>query len=149
LCERALSHLGNPAEMRVAITFQARKEVNMLSDPLAVTYNGSAKSLPRTSGSRLTSSFRTADGEFQVNTWGSRMTKDGRESVSIELVRRLPDPTPSDAFDAYRDIKNSFAVTYAFDRTRSEASVDLPRLRTALLALVDSTFEGRLISGER
>jgi hypothetical protein len=120
----------------------------MLTDPLAVTYNGSAKTLPRTSAGPNGSVFRTADGEFRIHIRSNQVSRDGGRSVSIQLSRRLPDPTPSDAFDAYRDIRNSFAVTYDFDPTRAEASVDLPRLRTALLAFVDSTLESRLIAGE-
>jgi hypothetical protein len=121
----------------------------VLTDPLAVTYDGSAKSLPRTSAGPNGTRYRTADGEFEINITNFPIMRDGRQGVSIELVRRLPDPTPSDAFDAYRVIRNGFSVAYAFDPSRAEASVDVPRLRTALLALVDTTFQGRLISGER
>jgi hypothetical protein len=120
----------------------------MLTDPLSVTYNGSAKSLPRVSAGPSGTTYRTADGEFRVNIRKTPVSRDGGDSVSIELSRRLPDPTPSDVFDDYRNIRNSFAITYSFDPTRAEASVDLPRLRTALLAFVDSTLESRLIAGE-
>lgn len=121
----------------------------MLSDPLAVTYNGSAKSLPRVSASHFGTKYRTADREFEVVISNLAMTEDGRSGFEISLSRTLPDPTPSDAFDAYREVKNTFSVSYSFDRTRAEASVDLPRLRTALLAFVDSAIEARLMSGEK
>jgi len=66
------------------------------------------------------------------------------------FTRKLPDPTPSNAFDAYRDIRNGFGLSYVFDSlTRAETSVDIPRLRTAVLALIDSTLQGRIIAGER
>lgn len=77
-------------------------------------------------------------------------TRDGGAGVHIELTRRLPDPTPSNVFDDYREIRNSFGITYRFDSaTRAEASVDIPLLRTALLAFVDSTLQSRIIAGEK
>lgn len=121
----------------------------MLADPLAVTYDGSAKSLPRTSAGLRQAVYRTADGEFEVRISNTPTARNGGQSVSIELTRQIPDPTPTNAFDAYREIRNGFGLTYTFDTTRSEASVDLPRLRTALLAFVDTTLAGRLISGEK
>jgi len=122
----------------------------MLTDPLSVTYNGSAKSLPRTSVTPTGSVYRTADGEFEVVIFQSPRSR-GNEALqtSIKLVRRVPDPTPADAFDAYRFIRNSFGISYGFDLTKAESSVDIPRLRTALLSFVDSTLEGRLMSAEK
>jgi len=120
----------------------------VFSDPLAVTYDGSAKSLPCVSRSADRTVYRTADGEFEVSISNSPKPRDGNR-VEISLTRRLPDPTPANVFDDYRDIKNSFSLSLGFDSTRAESSVDLPRLRTALLALVDSTFTSRLIGGEK
>jgi hypothetical protein len=120
----------------------------MFSDPLAVTYDGSAKSLPRVSGGKNGTVYRTADGEFEVKISDSSNSRDGI-IVSIKLTRRIPDPTPSNVFDDYRDIKNSFTLSFGFDPTRSETSVDIPKLRTALLNFVDSTLQGRLIAGEK
>jgi len=123
----------------------------MFSDPFSVTYNGSAKSLPRTATAKDYTRYNTADREFTVLIANNLYSpKDGIATVSIKLSRRIPDPTPSDAFDAYREIRNSFGFSYSFDaQTRAEASVDVPRLRSALDALVDSTFQGRLIGGEK
>lgn len=120
----------------------------MFSDPLAVTYDGNAKSLPRVGQGRNATIYRTADGEFECKISNSPNSRDG-EFRSITLTRRLPDPTPADVFDNYRFIRNSFTLSYSFDPTRAETSVDLPKLRTALLALVDSTFQSRIIAGER
>jgi len=120
----------------------------VFSDPLAITYDGSAKSLPRVSGSATRTVYRTADGEFEVSISNVATSKDGNRA-EITLSRRLPDPTPSNVFDDYRVIKNSFTLSFGFDSTRAESSVDLPRLRTALLALVDSSFTTRLIGGEK
>jgi len=120
----------------------------MFTDPLSVTYNSSAKSLPRVSTRGQSSVYRTADKEFEVNISNFRAARDGRRLVQLELVRLVPDPTP-DPFTSGRMVRNSFGVTYGFDAdTRAESSVDLPLLRSAVLALVDSTFAGRLITGE-
>jgi len=120
----------------------------MFTDPLTVTYDGSTKTLPRTGMSRTGSIYRTANGEFAVKI-ANFTRRNGFETRSIELMRTLPDLTPSDVFDPYRDVSNSFGVTYGFDLSRGGSSNDLPLLRTALLALVDSTFAGRLIGGEK
>lgn len=121
----------------------------MFSDPLSVTYNGSGKSLARVGSTNISTRYRTADGEFEILI--SKLPAKAPvwlSGTSIELARRLPDPTPADVFDNYRLVRNSFGISYRFDHTKAETSVDVPRLRTALLALVDSTFEGRLIGGE-
>jgi len=122
----------------------------VLTDPLSVTYNGSAKSLPRVSLDARGSVYRSADGEFEISISKFLPPRYGISGSGIFLARRLPDPTPSNVFDDYRVIYNTFGITYGFDtNTRAEASVDLPRLRTALLSFVDSTLEGRLVAGEK
>jgi len=123
----------------------------MFTDPLSVTYDGSSKSLPRTSVEKDYTRYRTADGEFEVLISNNlQSARNGVANASIKLVRRIPDPTPGDPFNDFRDIRNVFGLSYSFDaQTRAEASVDVPRLRTALLALVDTTFQGRIIAGEK
>jgi len=122
----------------------------MLNDPLSVTYNGSAKSLPRVGLSAASSMYKTADGEFEITILSSpKKQKDGRLGRSIIFSRVLPDPTPGNSFDDYRVIRNSLGLTYGFDVTRAEASVDIPLLRAALLSLVDTTLQGRIINGEK
>lgn len=116
---------------------------------MSVTYNSVAKSLPRVSAGPSGTVYRTADGEFEVKISDLPKQRDGSMGREISLSRVLPDPTPSNAFDDYRVIRNSFKLSYRFDTSRAEASVDIPLLRTALLALVDTTLQGRIISGEK
>lgn len=93
--------------------------------------------------------YVTGDGEFEIKISDLPKLRDGSIGRTIVLSRRLPDPTPLDVFDNYRFIRNSFGITYSFDLSRSEASVDIPKLRTALLAYVDATLQGRIIGGEK
>lgn len=95
------------------------------------------------------SKYRTADGEFEFKISDSPKGRDGSLGRFITLSRVLPDPTPSNSFDDYRVIRNSFGIFLGFDTTRAESSVDLPLLRSALLTLVDSTLTSRIISGEK
>jgi len=121
----------------------------VFTDPLSVTYNSVSKSLPRISTSGPKSLYRTADGEFSVYNQRNTDAKAGLTFVSCRLTRVAPDPTPADVFDAYRMIANSVSIGFGFDTaTRANAAVDIPLLRTALLSLVDSTYQGRLIGGE-
>jgi hypothetical protein len=120
----------------------------LLSDPLSITYDGSAKSLPRVSSGPNSTVYRTSDGVFEIRI--SNAPGRGSDSlVRISFSRVTPDPTPSDAFDPYRTIRNSFELCFSFDISRYEASTVLPLLRTALLAFVDTTLQGRLIAGEK
>jgi len=122
----------------------------MFTDPFSVTYNGSGLSLPRVEVAKDYSRYRTADGEFEMVIANNLNRNSGPASCSIKLSRRLPDPTPGNAFDDFREIRNTFGFSYSFDAlTRAEASVDIPRIRTALDTLVTSTLQGRIISGEK
>jgi hypothetical protein len=120
----------------------------VFTDPFSVTYNGTAYSLPRTGLTKQESFYRTADGTLALNVRNST-GKAGSRLAVIELLRRVPDPTPTDVFDPYRDIINGFSIGIRTDVTSASASTDIPLLRTALLALVDTTFTGRLIGGEK
>ena len=122
----------------------------MLTDPQSVTYNGSGLTLPRQGASDTSSRYGTADGQFNLevehtqyqNAMGQTITK--RE---ITLSRNIPDPTdpgiPTSWFPT-----NAVSIAFHTDEIQTESSVDIPRLQTALLALVDSTFRSRLLGGE-
>jgi len=120
----------------------------ILTDPLSVTYDGNAKSLPRISAGRGGTVYKTADGEF-VMSITDLSKRNGAFGTEIKLSRRLPDPTSGNVFDDYRDVTNSFGIVIAFDPTRSEASDNLPKLRTALDSFVNSAMLNRLIAGEK
>lgn len=121
----------------------------MLNDPLSVTYDSVVESLARQSIGPDDSFYRTSDGEFEV-TISDSVTTDGVTRREILLTRVIPDPTPADVFDNYRRLANSFGFVYEFDTlTRAETSVVIPLLRSALIAFVDSTLQGRIISGEK
>jgi hypothetical protein len=120
----------------------------MFTDPFSVTYDGSTYSLPRTGMSRQNSYYRTADGTLMLSIRSS----DGREGSArtvIELARRIPDPTPGDVFNPYREIINAFSIGYRFDSITRAGVSDIPLLRTALLNTVTSVLQDRLIGGEK
>lgn len=119
----------------------------MLTDPQSVTYNGSAKSLVRKSVANGTSVYGTTDSEFEMSISRSE-TEDGLIRIEIKLERVTPDPTPSDVFDDYRRIPNRFGFVYEIDPNGFFSAVDIPLLRAALIAHVDTTLQGRLLGGE-
>jgi len=123
----------------------------MFSDPLSVTYNSVAKSLPRLSSDINASSYGTSDGEF-VLTIGStnRISDKGQQLLRKEVLlsRNVVDSTDP-AFTQLRFPVNSVGIIYETDVLRIESSVDVPLLRAALLALIDSTLQGRILAGEK
>jgi len=121
----------------------------MLSDPLAISYNGNSYDLPRISGGQKGSVFRTADEMFEMKISNYPTQRDSSIRREITLSKKLLDPTPGDVFDAFRDVRNTFGVVYNFDASRAGVSVDIPLLRTSLLALLDASFQTRIIAGER
>jgi hypothetical protein len=121
----------------------------MLTDPVSVTYDGNAKSLPRIASGRRGTIYATGDGEFLVSIRDLSTLPGGRHGSEITLTRVLPDPTPANVFDDFRRITNTFGFVISFDPTRAEASDNLPKLRTALDSFVNSTMLNRLIAGER
>jgi len=120
----------------------------MFTDPLSLTYDGSAKSLPRVSAARAGTAYATSNGEFEMKVSDLSRLRGGRHGCEILLTRVVPDPTPAD-FES-RLITNSFGFVIGFDpQTRTEASDNLPKLRAALDSFVTSTVLNRLIAGEK
>jgi len=126
----------------------------MLSDPMSITYNSVAKSLPRASGilpgvrREIGSSFyRDSAGEFLAKT-STSLLADNSVRSEILLGRLNPDPD-SDPFNAGSTrLPNYVGLVFIANDSRWNTSTDVPLLRTALLSFVDSTLQGRLIAGE-
>jgi hypothetical protein len=125
----------------------------MLTDPLSVTYNGSAKTLPVVTGStridldRLLGSrkYATADGEFTVAT-RQGVRRDGVLQGEIHLIRKALETDVNTAFSGY--FSNSVGLVYGIDPIRANTSVDIPLIRAALLSLVDSSLEAKILGGQ-
>jgi hypothetical protein len=125
----------------------------MLSDPLSVTYDATAVNLPRTSPKsagtvRLVSQsfYNTADGEFDVSIKRTENGK-GRRRTEVIFSRTAPD-TDGPFVGNYPDVANSFGVVLESNALSVNTSVDLPKLRTALLSFLDTTMTNRLLGGE-
>lgn len=126
----------------------------MLSDPLTPTYNSVGLTLPRASGMFPQSgtvigrsAYVQSAAEFSIyiersvlGPWAHRST--------ILFERRRPDADTNPFNGGQYYVPNRFGLVYDIDDNRRDTAVDIPRLRTSLLALVDSTFESRLIAGE-
>jgi hypothetical protein len=124
----------------------------VFTDPLAVTYDSIALSLPRVGAGKKGTMYRTADAlyslRFSENELQSK-AKQGQRLISVELNRTLPDPTPSNVFDDYRTIRNGFGCFYITDASRAEMTDNIPKLRTALLAFLTPAIEARVLAGEK
>lgn len=125
----------------------------MLSDPLSVTFDGSAKSLPRAAGItsgvkkvKAQTTYVTSDAEFQVTVTQSELGNGGTRA-EVLLSRVTPDPD-GPFVGSYARYPNSVGLVFEVNSLKYNANVDIPKLRTALLSLVDTTLQGRLIGGE-
>jgi hypothetical protein len=124
----------------------------MLSDPQTVTIDGSARALPRVSvgGNSSTprtnarTSYRTADGTYSVATQQLEY-RDGSRRAEITLRKLISDSDNSDLFVGQYLV----GVGLTFDLgPRGLGASEVANIRTALLAYVDSTLQGRLFNGE-
>jgi hypothetical protein len=121
----------------------------ILTDPLAVTFDGNSTTLPRIAAGKGGTIYRAADSILELTFQSSRSEGNGKVRRDIVLSRQLPDPTPGNSFDDFRVIRNSFGVSFTFDPiTRAGVSVDIPLLRTALLAFLTPAYTDRIIAGE-
>jgi hypothetical protein len=116
----------------------------MLSDPLSVTFNGSAKSLARTSVGPAGSVYTTSDGEFNLTVEQST-TDRGLVRREITLEHKNPDPSLDIFSDDQPWVPNRFGLVYETDERLSTSSTEIPLLRTALLAFVDASLQTRIL----
>jgi hypothetical protein len=126
----------------------------VLSDPAVLTYNSVSKSLARGSGEipgpskRIDSSYyATSDGEFSLGITQSALRGGGLKS-EISFGRQDSDAS-SNPYSGFPIAVNRFGLVYEVNPLHENTAVDIPLLRTALLAYVDSTLQGRLLGGER
>jgi len=121
----------------------------MLSDPLTVTFGGSAKTLVRTGTSAAGSTYRTADGEFEVSI-SSSPAASGKTRVEVLLTRNYPDATPDPFGGGPATMPNTFGVIYETNPHRFFSESEIPLLRAALLAFLGaSSTEARIMAGEK
>jgi len=121
----------------------------LLSDPLSVTYDGDTISLVRINQAAGSSTYIAPDDYLRLDILQSESVVAGMTRCEVKLTKVIPDATPEDPFDeAWRPIPNSVGIVFEVNLNRFATSTDVPLLRTALLALVDSTLQGRLIGGE-
>lgn len=125
----------------------------MLSDPISVTVDSSARSMPRigagSSGSAprtvARNVYSTADGAYSVATQQSEY-RDGSRRVEIILRKAVTD---SDSGDFYLGtVRTGVGLTYELNPYGKSSAAEIANLRAALLTFVDSTLEGRLRNGE-
>jgi hypothetical protein len=122
---------------------------NMLSEPVSLTVNSVAKSLPRTATPKgllltkvATSHFNTSDGVFALKV--ERFVSGPYVRMQVSLQQ-----TDVDDLDGKGNLrKDTFGVFFDFIPTSDEAVVNIATLRTALLAFLDSTTTSRILGGE-
>jgi hypothetical protein len=89
--------------------------------------------------------YSTPDREFEIKISKYR-TGEGVNRYEVILGRVTPDTS---IFDGNTSLPNRVGLVYEVNDLMYATSVDIPLLRTALLALVDSTLQGRIVGGEQ
>lgn len=120
----------------------------MLTDPMSVTFNGSAKSLVRISTTALSTVYATSDGEFMMKVTTSP-AEGGLVRREILFAHNYPDSTPDPFSGGPASVPNRFGLVYETTADAFFSSTEIPLLRTALLAFVDSTLQSRILAGEK
>jgi hypothetical protein len=139
------------ADLLVSILLRWKEVTAILTDPLALTINSVSVNLARVSVAGNEAIYRSSDGVYEMyisQTPGFNRRGTAGTFVNVELTQFLVDSTDP-AFTQERFPSNSFVVGYFVDSIHSNTTTDVPLLRTALLAFVDSTIQGRLFGGEK
>lgn len=130
----------------------------MFSDPLALTYDAVARSLPRVSETNLlrlealklgASAYGTADGGLSVYTRQYVLRNSSALRHEIYLVKKVLD-NDSDPFNNGAGIGhlNGVGLTFLTSDSRVETVAEIPKIQASLLALVTASFRDRMIGGE-
>jgi hypothetical protein len=116
----------------------------MLADPQSVTVNAVAISLPRTSMGPTTNVYTSADGLTSLTTKQTQSAGRFRREVRVSQQKISADPIS--AVTAQRGV----SVYLVIDEPRNNIFTDteIGYLVTALKALVDTTFTGKVLAGE-
>jgi hypothetical protein len=127
----------------------------MFTDPITVTYNSLAKILPRTAARTRpgpvkqlgATVYKSADEQFGLYITRTAM-RDGVNRVEV-ILERVPQDADSDPFTGnWSSIPNRVGLVLETNKLLYQTATDIPLIRSALLALVDSTLQSRLIAGE-
>lgn len=127
----------------------------MFSDPLSVTYNGAVKTLarlgrvsrPGVAKTLMTNVYGTADEEFSVYITESNMGGNVRRFEIILERTQLDSDGPF--VGNYIPLPNRFGFVYEVNSLKYNTATDVALLRTALSSLVDTTFQTRILGGEK
>lgn len=129
----------------------------MFSDPLSITYDSVALSLPCTGATnpkyavknRITSrSYTTSDQQFVVNMTADQLS-DGNVLMSVWLKRtQLDNDTNPFVNVAAVGASNSVGVVFVVDKFRYNSTTDIPKLLSALTGFLTAPTVARVIAGE-
>jgi hypothetical protein len=121
----------------------------MFTDPLSVTFNGSATSLARVSADEVGTTYATPDRSLVLEIFEVSVRGSGQRRIECKLSYAHPDPTPDPFSGGPASQINSVGLVFEVNPNGFYSGTDVPLLRTAILALVDSTFQGRVLGGEK
>lgn len=122
----------------------------MFSDPLSASYDGTSVSLIRLSTLSVPlkggygSKYAAPDDGLSLKIAHSQKLN-GDRRVEVTLTKTAISDSPITGEPG--DVSNSVGIVFELDQF-DQNSDDVDLLRTALLALVNSTFQDRIASGE-
>lgn len=120
----------------------------MLSDPISITYDGSPKSMPRSSGSPLSRSMPVGT-TYYGNLASGLLMRISQSRMQWNFPRPL-DKVEFTLFEQTEetDYPNGAGLVFYSDPFRENTSTTIPLLDAAVRTFVDSTIRSRLVNGE-
>lgn len=127
----------------------------MLSDPISITFDGNAVSLPRAIGAQRAgikriisaSQYSVANGEFTMIIQHSELG-DGMRRAEVLLERTVQDGDSNPFTGDWKRLPNRFGVVFETNNLFYNTDIDIPDLRAALLAFLTDPISDRIMGGE-
>jgi hypothetical protein len=119
----------------------------MLSDPISITVNAVAQSMPRVSSNGLASTYKKSDGTFRFEVTHAPFTRDKKNRVR-SLVKFFKRAIVADPLTSVNDWEE-LGISMQIDRPEvGFSSTEVDQVWAGLKTFLDTTMIGKLYGQE-